>query len=594
MAAQHRRRLFWLLYPSYLAIAVAALVAMAMTSSLIGHRLYIKEADRGTQALAEILRQPVGERLAGGRFDELDRWCKDVARGTAIRITVTDARGVPVADSEASPAAMDNHRERPEIASALRGAPGHSRRASQTLHDEMMYVALPVLAADGSVLGVVRTARPVTSLRQTQRQSWLRTVQGLALVAAAVAVVSFLLARWLARPLGRMQEGAARLANGDFSGRLRVSHSHEIDALAAALNQMAEQLDDRFHAVTRQRQEMEAILAGMAEGVIAIGPERQIVRLNQAAARMLGVKPGEAVGRRLLEVVRNPALQQVVEQALAGQAPAEGDARLQGEAGEIDVQVRGSRLAGGAGGPGGAVIVLNDVSRLRRLENVRREFAANVSHELRTPVTSIRGFVETLQDGAIEDPATARRFLGILASQTERLNAIIEDLLQLARVEKEHEDGPLAKESCSVPALLRGAVQACAGKASDRGIALVVECPDDLQGRAAPTLLQQAVANLLDNAINYSPQGGRVEVRGFRQGEGFGVSVRDWGCGIAPEHHGLIFERFYRIDKARSRELGGTGLGLAIVKHIMQAHGGRVTVESAPGQGSTFTLTIPG
>ena len=593
MFRRRNLRLFWLLYPSYLAIAGLALVALALASSVIGHRLYLDEVRGGTLARAEILRRPVAEMLQASRREELDRWCKELGRNTDTRVTVIDMAGVPVADSEAVPSAMDNHRERPEVAAALRGQTGYSRRVSQTVHRDMIYVAVPLLSPDGHPLGVVRAARPVRSLQQALQHSYLRTAQGLLLAAAGVAAVSFLLTRWLARPLRQMQEAAARFARGDLSARLHVSHSREIDSLATALDAMALQLGERFHTITQQRQEMEAILASMAEGVIAVGPDRRVLSLNEAAARMLAVKREDTTGRLLLEVVRNPALHQVVERALSAGAPAEGDATLRGESGEIDVQVRGTVLTDASGGRAGAVVVLNDVSRLRRLENLRREFAANVSHELRTPITSIRGFVETLQDGALDDPPTARRFLDILAAQAERLNAIVEDLLLLARVEKDQEGCTLAKEPCELRGILQAAILSCSAKAADRGVELALDCAPDLQVTAAPVLLQQAVHNLLDNAITYSPRGGRVEVRGSRRESGSAVTVQDWGCGIAPEHQSRIFERFYRVDKARSRDLGGTGLGLAIVKHIVQAHGGRVTVDSAPGQGSTFTLALP-
>ncbi|HQU43849.1 MAG TPA: ATP-binding protein, partial [Pirellulales bacterium] len=241
----------------------------------------------------------------------------------------------------------------------------------------------------------------------------------------------------------------------------------------------------------------------------------------------------------------------------------------------------------------GAVIVLNDVSRLRQLENLRRDFAANVSHELRTPITSIKGFVETLLDGALADRDDAERFLHIIARQADRLNAIIEDLLSLARIEKEAESGDISFTVGRIDQVLQGAVQDCAVRAAERKIDVLLDCAGDVSARMKPDLLEQAVINLLDNAIKYSEPGGRVWLSGYCDAGQAVIAVKDKGCGIAEEHHSRLFERFYRVDKARSRKMGGTGLGLAIVKHIALAHRGDVTVESAPGQGSTFFVRLP-
>jgi two-component system phosphate regulon sensor histidine kinase PhoR len=358
-------------------------------------------------------------------------------------------------------------------------------------------------------------------------------------------------------------------------------------ALAESMNRMASELDEKIRNVTRQKNEREAILTSMVERVISV---------NRAAAEMLDIDPGTAAGRAVYEVVRNADLQGFVAGVLSGSGPDERDLPLRGEV-ERHVQIHGAALRDTTTDRIGAVVVLNDVTRLRRLERVRQEFVANVSHELRTPVTSIKGFVETLRDGHMlagsTEPEKAERFLGIVARQAERLNAVIEDLLLLASVEKDAESGGPAMEDAALAGVLREVVEDVALLATKRGVDVEVECASDLVVRMNPLLTEQAVVNLVDNALKYSDTGNSVKIVARRAEDSVEIAVRDQGIGIEPDKLPRLFERFYRVDKARSRKLGGTGLGLAIVKHIAEAHGGHVTVQSAPGTGSTFTIHLP-
>jgi two-component system phosphate regulon sensor histidine kinase PhoR len=365
-----------------------------------------------------------------------------------------------------------------------------------------------------------------------------------------------------------------------------------MDHLTEAFQSMSRQWAGRLSALTRRNDEQEAVLASMAEGVLAVDPDERIISLNPAAARLMGVNPREVEGRSLPEVVRNADLNRFVADALACKRPIEGDVVLRG-ARDCVLQAHGTALRDGAGRSMGAVIVLNDVSRLRQLENIRRDFAANVSHELKTPITSIKGFVETLLDGAMRDAADAERFLRIIARQADRLNAIIEDLLSLSRIEKEADAADIVLAVVSVRELLDTARNDCDLPSRERNVRISLECDGKARVRANPALLGQAITNLLDNAIKYSEPGGEVWLVARNGDGGVMIEVRDQGCGIAEEHLPRLFERFYRVDKARSRKLGGTGLGLAIVKHIVLAHRGEVTVASQPGKGSAFTIHLP-
>jgi len=282
-----------------------------------------------------------------------------------------------------------------------------------------------------------------------------------------------------------------------------------------------------------------------------------------------------------------------VADVLASQQPLEVEIEVH-DNGSRFLQAHGAVLRGAAAESIGAVVVLHDVTRLRRLEQVRRDFVANVSHELRTPVTSIKGFVETLLDGAMNNPDELQRFLRIVATQTDRLNAIIEDLLTLSRIEQESERAEIPLSKTSIKSVLSAAMEVCGVKAAEKDIHIELNCQAELQAEVNPPLLEQAVINLLDNAIKYSPTGQTVHLEANLAETEVVISVRDHGCGISREHLPRIFERFYRVDKARSRKLGGTGLGLAIVKHIAQVHRGAATVESVIGQGSTFFIHLPG
>ena len=312
---------------------------------------------------------------------------------------------------------------------------------------------------------------------------------------------------------------------------------------------------------------------------------------NQAAVRLTGIDFESNPNAHLREVAPNTPLAQFVVQILNSAKPKESEFGNLSQSGRI-LQVHGSVLRDVQGKGIGAVVVFNDVTRLRRLEQVRRDFVANVSHELRTPITSIKGFVETLLDGALNSPEDARRFLEIVAKQSDRLNAILGDLLTLSHIEEGEEKKSIDVEVMGIRDTLEAAMELCSKKASAKNIRVSLECESAIKACINPSLLEQAVANLIDNAIKYSPADSDVVVRAAQEEEVM-IQVEDRGCGVAAEHLPRLFERFYRADKARSRALGGTGLGLSIVNHVITAHGGRVTVESTPNVGSTFSIYLP-
>ena len=586
-----RRRLIWQIFPTYLFVLLPTLGAAALVASHSLRSFYLEHTTSELEARARLMLGDASKLSASRQPGALDRFCKEAGAASSSRVTIISPSGEVLGDTDEDLLRMENHAGRPEIVEALASGRGASTRRSPPVDQEMVYLALR-LEAQGAIQGVLRVAKPLTAIDSAMHAIYRRIAWGGLLVLGLAAGLSWWLARRLSRPLEEMKAGATRIAGGELEFRCEISASEEVGGLALAMNRMAEQLHDRITAEIKQRNEMEAVLSSMSEGVFAVDLDEQIIKLNAAAARFFELDPRAALGRSVQEAVRNAELQRFIRQTLTGEAPKEGAISLLGESGR-QLQAHGNVLRDAGGQAIGALIVLNDLTRLRQLESVRKDFVANVSHELKTPITSIKGFVETLQAGALQDREEAQRFLGIIARQADRLNAIIEDLLTLAKIEQGEERGALDLADTELEVILRSAVQSCEVKAVEREIRMEIACAPGLRAPVNAPLLEQALVNLLDNAIKYSEPGSRVDVAAeARNGGEVVLSVRDHGCGIEKEYLDRIFERFYRVDKARSRKLGGTGLGLAIVKHIAQAHGGRVSVESIPGKGSLFAIHL--
>ena len=591
-----KRRLFWRLYFTYLLVVALCAVAIGWYATTAAHDLYVDESERDLSVRAALVEREVVDLLTPGSASGLQQVVTELGDAGATRITVIDPRGVVLADSEvADPVGLENHAQRPEVAAALDGRTGRSIRYSETLREDMLYVAEPVLK-DGRVAAVIRTAVPLTSINDALGTAYWHIAAIAAAVALLAAMVGLVVSWRISLRTRELARGAQRFAAGDFDRKLPVPRVEEFADVAESLNTMAVQLDTLIASLTEQRNEREAMLASMVEGVFAVDTEERLITVNGAVARLLDLDIDEVHGKALHEVIRTPGLQAFVAATLASADPVEDDIVLRTGGSAVAtryLQANGSPLRSADGGSLGAVVVLNDVTRLRRLETVRRDFIANVSHELRTPVTSIKGFAETLLDGAINEPDDAERFLRIIVGQAERLNAIVGDLLSISRLERDAEGEEVSLEDVLLADATDAVLDVCEPKAAATGVRLVRECPADLVVRAAPALLEQALVNLVDNAIKYSSAGAIVTVSAAARDEEIAISVTDQGSGIEREHLPRLFERFYRVDQARSRDLGGTGLGLAIVKHIAQVHGGRVSVESTPGVGSTFTIHLP-
>lgn len=587
-----RKKLLWQLYPSMLLVTIAALIAVTWYGSYAIKKFHLAQTANHLESKAYIASQQIENLLGKSESDAIDIICKELGRKSSTRITVISLQGKVIGDSEEDPVRMDNHSDRPEIIAALENRIAPSVRFSSTLQKNMMYVAIP-LKKDGKIEGTIRTSVSVVSIDKALHAIQAKIFFGCLVVALIVAFISWTISRRISHPLEEMRKGARRFSEGDFGQKLIPQGAKEIAALADSMNHMAYQLQNRIKTIVQQKNELEAVFSSMIEGVFVFDKYERFISINKAGATLINAEPSTIAGKTLLEVVRNIDLQKFVTKALSNNEPIEGEIIVYGPNGERFFQAHGVPLKSQQGNPIGCLIVINDVTKLRKLENLRRDFVANVSHELKTPITSIQGFVETLLDGAIDDPENAHNFLEIIAKQSKRLHAIIEDLLALSRIERDTEDTPLVFEEHQIKKVLNSAIQACELKATEKNINIDLNCPEDIIAEINSPLLEQAVVNLIDNAIKYGTQESTIQVQGDFNDSEILIRVKDEGPGIAREHQSRLFERFYRVDKARSKDIGGTGLGLSIVKHIAQIHGGRVTLESTLGTGSIFIIHLP-
>jgi two-component system phosphate regulon sensor histidine kinase PhoR len=582
------RRLF---LPYLLLICVATGVVGIVAAS----RLRTSYLDQTTQALrhqADLASRLIEPAVRSGNAPELTRQVRAVGAAAECRVTVVRADGTVVADNEADPGRLDNHRLRPEIVAAAANGEGVSVRDSDTLHEPMMYFARRVDPGrgDGPVVadpGFIRLAVHLRDLNRHLRTLYAALVIAGMLAAAAAGALCYHFARRSAAPVIELTHFAESLAAGELSRRVNRTGTGEIATLSTALNTMAESLGGLLRQTQKDKGELLAILSVMNEGVIAVDDQLKVLLVNEAAGDLLGFAAGPAHGRLLWEVVRNEPILRRVSDAIG---KTYRDTFEVGPVSGRHLEVTICPFP--AQEPQGLVLVAHDATESVRYQEFRKEFVANVSHELRTPLTAIKGFAETLRDGAMRDPVRGPQYLATIEKHADQLTNLIADLLDLSRLDGR--PGLPGKMALGVGTFIRSAVDLLAPQAEKKSQTLSVDIPPRLpEIQGDPDYLERALANLLENAIKYTPNGGRVRVTASADERSVHIAVADNGIGIPADDLPRIFERFYRVDRSRSREMGGTGLGLSIVKHVAQAHGGSVEVDSTPRVGSTFTLTLP-
>jgi two-component system, OmpR family, phosphate regulon sensor histidine kinase PhoR len=586
-----KRKLIWRIFPFFLIIIIVSLSLEAWYFIDHSRQFFLENSEKELNIRARLIQLKLADAMAEGRDRDLDALCKDLGESIQTRVTIILPSGEVVGDSFARIKPMENHKNRPEIQTALQGEKGMSIRHSTTLDDTMMYIALPVITPEGGITAVVRTAFSISAIDKNIDDMRNKIFLFLVFTVIAAAAASLYVSRRIIRPLDNIKQGAQAFARGNLSNRLALPDTQELSDLARAMNQMAQNLDDRIQDSLDRRKELEAVHSSMQEGVIAIGNDEQIITINNAAARIFNFSPDQLKHRNILEVARNFALQNFIQKALSTHEPVEDDIFIQQDGDHI-LNIHSSALWDAREQRMGTLIIFHDITRMRRLERMHKDFAANVSHELKTPLTTIKGFIETLQEMVADKRQDAAGFLKIIEKNVNRMIELINDLLALSRLERLEGTG-IEFEENHLSTLIADAVGSCRTMADKKQMQIRVDCPEDLTAMVDPILMEQAIANLVENAVKYSPDKTQVDIIARGTGQWVDIAVTDYGTGISKEHLPKIFNRFYRVDKGRSRQEGGTGLGLAIVKHIVQYHNGRITVDSVKGKGTTFHICIP-
>lgn len=540
--------------------------------------------------LCEVLKTPIAE----GKREEIKSLVPELGKKIGVRITIIARDGVVIGDSEHDPATMENHAERPEVIEAVSKGVGKSKRYSITIKKDLFYVAVPLKDKRGEVEAIVRTALPLGFIEKAFSSIKSKIIYiGLILTLFAF-LLSLVSSRAITKPLDKIIAASEEIAKGNFNVNIPVADKRgEIGKVNQALGRMAEKLDELFKEVSLEKSQLEAVLSAMSEGVIVVGSDGKVILINRALKDMFGIKD-VSFGKPYWEVLRNSEITELVEYTLKSR---------KAEKKEISLfyPVEKYYLASGIplnSSESGAIVVMFDITEFKRLEKIKADFVANVSHELRTPLTAIKGYVETIEAEAYENTDERDHFLNIIKRHTDRLINIVSDLLVLSEIERKEisweEEPKTVLEEINFKEIVSSSLEAIKSKIEEKSLRVSLNIKEGLPPYGGDGfLLEQMFINLIDNAAKYTPEGGAIEIGISKLDSQFIIEVSDTGIGIPKEHLPRIFERFYRVDKTRSRKLGGTGLGLSIVKHIVIMHGGKIEVQSEVGRGSRFIITLP-
>jgi two-component system phosphate regulon sensor histidine kinase PhoR len=587
-----RLNLFWKLGFAFFALLIAVLLPVDFYAERALRRDYERNGFEQLAAIAHMALVHPPQALtptlnAPVDIGHLRDWVAQTA-SSGVRVTVITSDGQVLADSQSDPSTMENHAERPEIRDALANGDGRSIRRSVTVGRDLLYYAVRLPVAGGPPV-ILRFASPLQTLTEElsdfRKRLWLASLVMLLVTGAA----SLLISRSFSDRVERLRNFSDRVAEGDFRPLEANRSGDAMDALGVSLNQTASRLDRTIRTLTEERNLSSAILGSMVEGVAVVNASERLLFANPGFAEILDLDVPPQSGRALVEVVRQTELLEAVRQVLRGEPRVEAEI-VTGTLRQRFFAVTVAAVS--AAETSGAVIVLHDITDLRKLERVRRDFVANVSHEFKTPLTAIQGFAETLLAGAIDDAQNRVRFLEIILEHSQRLARLTDDLLRLSQMDADRLG--LEIQGVGVSQFVESCVETARRPAAERDLRISVNLSNRLPDIAADRRrLAEVLQNLLDNAIQYTPPGGQIMLSASANGSEVTFTVSDTGIGIPQTDQPRIFERFYRVDVARSREVGGTGLGLAIAKHLVEVHGGRIWVESEVGQGSQFHFTVP-
>ncbi len=597
-----RSRLLWKFYAGYVLLILLTAGSVGALVSSQTKRQDLKDQrevlERNAKNWSRTLEPKLVRYLDGDSSHLADLQARVIEYGKLSnqRITVIDPEGRVLADSDGDPSTMDNHLSRPEVSLALvdKSSIGITTRHSDTLQAEYLYVAFAAYDEDNQHLGFIRTSLPMSQVSQRLAALTQKLIIAALVSALFALILGFLFAQRIVAPILKMTRVVQEMAAGNYRQRLAIASSDEIGELTEAVNLMARQLGDRVDTITRENNKLLAVLGGMVEGVVAVDCDEKVVLMNEVAARLLETPLDQYQHKRLWEVTRFREVADAVNQVLSTRHAVKSESRKFIRAEERVLELYAAPLVDGEGELAGAVVVLHDATELRRLGALRQEFVSNVSHELKTPITAIQGMIETLLEDPEMPQPLSQRFLERTRDQAARLAALVTDLLTLARLDDGEKQEYLEKHPLDVREPIEEAFRSLELEAEKGQVSLELSLPDEpVRVVADQEALRQVSSNLITNAIKYTPPGGDVWVRVFVDSGVAVIEVEDTGVGIEERDRARIFERFYRVDKARSREVGGTGLGLSIVKNLCLAHGGEVSVESTVGRGSVFRARFP-
>ncbi len=577
-----KRSIRWKITSSYLVLVLLVLIIVTVYVVVALERQYVDTYKYVVTTQAKMISRMMREYAGHRDFASLETLAQEFKWRPDATIAILDASG-----RAKTGVLLPNL---PEVEKALRGQEGQAVRFDVTTGESRVFAATPILGADDTLVGVVHVSVPKAWVWRQLRRMIPALGTALLLGMAAAWFIGSRLSRRITRPLEEFTQVAERVSGGDFAGRAPVDDTEELGRLGSTFNTMSAGLQQKIQEISEERKKIEAIVSGMVDAVIATDRHGRIILLNRAAEELLRISRDRAQGRIAREVLTDRRLTAMLEDATdRGWVTAEE--LPEGSPGDRLIEAHCAPIKGSGGEAIGAVAVLRDVTVLRHTERLRRELTANVSHELRTPLTSIKGFVETLLNGAVKDEAACRRFLTIIDSETDRLVKLVDDLLDLSRLESK--GVTLELRPVNLGDLVVHTVDKLRPLAEESKLVLIHSGPPDVIVTADSDRLEQVLTNLIDNALKYTPPGGRVEVQILPNEQEVTVAVKDTGRGIPPDDLPHIFERFYRADRSRTRGSGGTGLGLAIAKHIVEAHGGHIGVRSRLDEGTTFMFTLP-
>lgn len=572
------------------ALLITLIVSGVFTEQTVKNQ-YFDNIEEKLASEAYILSKVLSEDLVTVNKEHIKTILDNVSSELHVRATLIDRQGNVLGETSYDPNLMQNHLQRPEIQEALKGNAGKEIRYSSTMKVDFMYIAQPIYN-NGSIIGVIRLSTPISEIndimKEVNRNLLIAFIPGLALSLLLVYSIS----NRITKPIKEIKNAAVDITHGDLESHINIVSNDEIGELAKAIDFMADSLKDKINSIKDKNTRMEAILSSVVNGIIAVDGNEDILFINPMAMQMLNITEEEVAGKHFLEVIRNNKLDNMLKGILENKTYEENEIIVNYPTEKIFKIYSNAINYPESNRIIGIIIVIQDITEIRKLENVRSEFVANVSHELKTPLTSIKGFVETLKAGAIEDSDAAERFLSIIEDEADRLNRLISDILSLSELESKKVKS--RNEIINTAVRIKEIVSLLQTQAGCKNITIEENIDADIHKLTGdPDQFKQMLINLVDNAVKYTPEGGKVWVSAYNSENDVVIRIKDNGIGIPKEHIHRLFERFYRVDKARSRKIGGTGLGLAIVKHIVIQFNGKIEVLSEVGKGTEFILSIP-